>query len=220
MTLLVTSAKADEGKSTTALNLAGTCARSGERTLLVDVDLRRSSLGDVFQDGEDHELGLVDVLRGELPWQRTVVRTDLPNLDFLPAGDPAGVPVEILGALEMRQLLTALSGHYDRVILDGPAVLGLADCRMLGRVVDATILVVRAGANDLRPVARAKTMLDQSRVQVAGVVFNCLSDDAHNWWTNYGSNDVLAADLDAPALTANRGQDAAPDEAAALNAAG
>jgi Mrp family chromosome partitioning ATPase len=91
---------------------------------------------------------------------------------------------------------------------------------MLGRVVDATILVVRAGANDLRPVARAKAMLDQSRVQVAGVVFNGLSDDAHNWWTNYGSNDMLAADLDAPALTANRGQDAAPDEPAALNAVG
>src|SRR5262249_10955045 len=94
VTLLVTSAKAGEGKSTTALNLAATCARAGERTLLMDVDLRRPSLAGVFQDAEDTGLGLVDVLRGDLPWQRTVVRTDIPNLDFLPTGDTTGIPIE------------------------------------------------------------------------------------------------------------------------------
>ncbi|RUL88157.1 polysaccharide biosynthesis tyrosine autokinase [Tautonia sociabilis] len=180
VTLLVTSAKAGEGKSTTALNLAATCARSGERTLLLEVDLRRPSLRPVF-DEEEHDLGLVDVLRGEMPWQRTVLRTDLPNLDFLPAGDPSGVPIEILGALEMKQLVAAVSGHYDRVILDGPAILGLADCRMLGRVVDSALLVVRAGANDLRPVLRARAMLEQSRAPIIGVVFNGLCEDVNNW---------------------------------------
>jgi capsular exopolysaccharide synthesis family protein len=180
VTLLVTSAKAGEGKSTTALNLAATCARSGERTLLLEVDLRRPSLRPVFDEGE-HDLGLVDVLRGEMPWQRTVIRTDEPNLDFLPSGDPSGVPVEVLGALEMKQLIAAVSGHYDRVILDGPAILGLADCRMLGRVVDAAVLVVRAGANDLRPVIRARAMLEQSRAPIVGVVFNGLCEDVNNW---------------------------------------
>ena len=180
VTLLIASAKAGEGKSTTALNLAATCARSGERTLLMDVDLRRPSLRSVFDDGE-HDVGLVDVLRGELPWQRTLVRTDVPNLDFLPTGDPSGVPVEILGALELKQLIAAVSGHYDRVILDGPAILGLADCRMLGRVVDAALLVVRAGANDLRPVLRAQSMLEQSRAPLVGVVFNGLNEDMGNW---------------------------------------
>ena len=180
VTLLIASAKAGEGKSTTALNLAATCARSGERTLLMDVDLRRPSLRSVFDDGE-HDVGLVDVLRGELPWQRTLIRTDVPNLDFLPTGDPSGVPVEILGALELKQLIAAVSGHYDRVILDGPAILGLADCRMLGRVVDAAMLVVRAGANDLRPVRRAQSMLEQSRAPLVGVVFNGLDEDMGNW---------------------------------------
>src|SRR5262249_20499246 len=83
VTLLVTSAKAGEGKSTTALNLAATCARAGERTLLMDVDLRRPSLVDVFNN-DGHEAGLVDALRGNMPWQRTLVRTDVPNLDFMP----------------------------------------------------------------------------------------------------------------------------------------
>src|SRR6185437_9676641 len=186
VTLLITSAKAGEGKSTTALNLAATCARAGERTLLMDVDLRRPSLAEVFQEDE-HHVGLVDVLRGDLPWQRTVVRTDIPNLDFLPTGDTREIPIEILGSLELRQLLLALSSHYDRVILDGPAILGLADCRMLGRVVDAALLVVRSGTHALLPLRRAKATLEQSKVLLAGVVFNGLSDDLKNW-SSYAPN--------------------------------
>ncbi|MDR3635003.1 MAG: polysaccharide biosynthesis tyrosine autokinase [Isosphaeraceae bacterium] len=183
-TLLVTSAKAAEGKSTTALNLAATCARAGERTLLMDVDLRRPSLNEVFvHDG--HDLGLVDALRGEIPWQRALVRTDIPNLDFLPTGDTRDIPIEILGTLELRQLLLAVSSHYDRVILDGPAVLGLADCRMLGRIVDAALLVVRSGSHGLQPLLRAKSMLEQSHVVIAGVVFNGLFEDLKNW-SSYG----------------------------------
>ena len=194
VTLLITSAKAGEGKSTTALNLAATCARAGERTLLLDVDLRRPSLRDVFIDddpaAEVH--GLVDVLRGELPWQRTVCHTELPNLDFIPTGDTSSIPIEILGTLELRQLLVALSHHYDRVILDGPAVLGLADCRVLGRIVDSSLLVVRSGSMQLITLHRAKAMLEQSQVTIAGVVFNGLSEDINNW-SSYGYEPLPSA---------------------------
>jgi capsular exopolysaccharide synthesis family protein len=188
VTLLITSAKAGEGKSTTALNLAATCARAGERTLLMDVDLRRPSLAGVFCDADDApHLGLVDVLRGDLPWQRTVVRTDLPNLDFLPTGDTRDIPIEILGTIELRQLIRAVSNHYDRVILDGPAVLGLPDCRMLGPFVDTALLVVRSGTHELQPLKRAKAFLEQSNVVLAGVVFNGLFEDLENW-SSYGPN--------------------------------
>ncbi len=187
VTILVTSAKAGDGKSTTALNLAATCAKAGERTLLLDIDLRRPSLADVFIEDEplDSVHGLVDVLKGELPWQRTVRHTELPNLDFIPSGDVRAIPIEILGTLELRQLLIGLAHHYDRVILDGPAVLGLADCRVLGRIVDASILVVRSGSHHLMTLHRAKAMLEQSHVVLAGVVFNGLTDDMNNW-SSYG----------------------------------
>jgi capsular exopolysaccharide synthesis family protein len=188
VTLLVTSAKAGEGKSTTALNLAATCARAGERTLLMDVDLRRPSLKGVFcEDDDDPNLGLLDVLKGDLPWQRTVVRTDIPNLDFMATGDTRNIPIEILGTVELRQLILALAHHYDRVILDGPAVLGLPDCRMLGPFVDASLLVVRSGTHGLRPLKRAKAFLEQSNVVLAGVVFNGLYEDLENW-SSYGPN--------------------------------
>ena len=187
VTLLVTSPKKGDGKSTTALNLAATCARAGERTLLLDVDLRRPSLADVFIEADlaPEVHGLVDVLSGDMPWQRTVRHTEIPNLDFIPTGDTHDTPIEILGTLELRQLLMALEHHYDRVILDGPAVLGLADCRVLGRIVDASLLVVRSGAHHLTTLHRAKAMLEQSHVVIAGVVFNGMTDDMNNW-SSYG----------------------------------
>jgi polysaccharide biosynthesis transport protein len=192
VTLLVTSAKAGEGKSTTALNLAATCALAGERTLLLDIDFRRPTLAEVFVEDDDAKTapGVVDVLRGELPWQRTLHHTRIPNLDFIPTGDTRETPIEILGTLELRQLLLALSHHYDRVILDGPAVLGLADCRFLGRIVDASLLVVRSGSHHLMTLHRAKAMLEQSHVAIAGVVFNGLTEDIENW-SSYGYGDVV-----------------------------
>ncbi len=208
ITLLVTSSKAGEGKSTTALNLAATCALAGERTLLLDIDLRRPSLADVFIEDEDPRsvLGVADVLKGEVPWQRTLRHTRIPNLDFIPTGDTRDTPIEILGTLELRQLLLALSGHYDRVILDGPAVLGLADCRFLGRIVDAALLVVRSGSHHLMTLHRAKSMLEQSHVAIAGVVFNGLTEDMENWSSYYDDHGVLPAP--------ERAESAAEDEEA------
>ncbi len=195
ITLLVTSAKAGEGKSTTALNLAATCALAGERTLLLDADLRRPSLTDVFieDEGAGPVLGLADVLEGEVPWQRTLRHTRLQNLDFMPTGDTRDTPIEVLGSLELRQLLKSLSRHYDRVILDGPAVLGLADCRFLGRIVDSSLLVVRSGSHHLTTLYRAKTMLEQSHVAIAGVVFNGLTEDMENWSSYHGYPPALPA---------------------------
>ena len=207
VTLLVTSAKAGEGKSTTALNLAATCALAGERTLLLDIDLRRPSLADVFIEDEDPASvpGVVDVLKGEIPWQRTLRHTRIPNLDFIPTGDTRETPIEILGTLELRQLLLALSHHYDRVILDGPAVLGLADCRFLGRIVDSSLLVVRSGSHHLTTLHRAKSMLEQSHVAIAGVVFNGLTEDMENWSSYYGYNGVLPSPERVEAACAGRG---------------
>ena len=147
------------------------------------------------------------MLKGEVPWQRTLRHTRIPNLDFIPTGDTRETPIEILGSLELRQLLLALSHHYDRVILDGPAVLGLADCRFLGRIVDSSLLVVRSGSHHLTTLHRAKSMLEQSHVAIAGVVFNGLTEDMENWSSYYGYNGVLpspeqagAADRDSDAF--------------------
>jgi capsular exopolysaccharide synthesis family protein len=192
ISVMVTSPKTGDGKSTTALNLAAACARSGERTILVDCDLRRASLAEVFD--ADPNIGLVDVLKSDVHWQRAVNScVETPNLDFMPAGLVDAVPVEILGSLELKQLLAALSRHYHRVILDAPAVLGLADGRILGSLADATLLVVRAGTHELAPMRRAKEMLEQTRARIAGVVFNDLNEDLKDWACHVGVSPIASA---------------------------
>jgi capsular exopolysaccharide synthesis family protein len=184
VTVLVTSAKAGDGKSTTALNLAAACARAGERTILVDCDLRRPSLGAIVAD--EAGVGLCDVLRGEMPLGRAIAPiADVDNLDILPSGELGGVPIEALGSRELRDVIGALSREYHRVILDAPAVLGLPDGRILSRLADATILVVRSGSHEIHPLRRAKEFLEQSRARIAGVVFNDLREDLHHWSSDY-----------------------------------
>lgn len=184
VTVLVTSPKSGDGKSTTALNLAAACARAGERTVLVDCDLRRPTIRGLVPG--EAELGLADVLRGEMPLDRAILRDpELDNLDILPAGELGGVPIEVLGSRELQELLGLLARDYDRVVLDAPAVLGLPDGRMLGRLADATILVVRAGSHEIQPLRRAKEFLEQSRARIAGVVFNDLREDFHSWSSDY-----------------------------------
>lgn len=184
--LLVTSAKPGEGKSTTALNLAAACARAGERTILIDCDLRRPSLAGVFNT--DSDIGLTDVLQGELPWSRALVDCpEVPGLSFLPTGQLGAIPIEILGSREMKQVLREIAAAYDRVILDAPAILGLADGRMLGRLADATLLVVRCGNQEIHPLKHACAFLEQSRARIAGVVFNGLRENLHHWSSDYRS---------------------------------
>jgi capsular exopolysaccharide synthesis family protein len=183
--ILVTSAKAGEGKSTTALNLAATFARAGERTILVDADLRRPSLGGLVGSNPDQP-GLVEVLCGQKVWQEVVVSAEVAYLDLMTTGVVGDTPIEILGSRELRQLLAGLAKHYDRVILDGPAVLGLADCRVLGQIVDGCLMVVRANPHSIHPIMRARAMLEQSRVPLMGVVYNGLTEDYRNW-SSYGA---------------------------------
>ena len=180
--------------------------------MLLDIDLRRPSLSDVFNEEEDDgdddhdpKRGLVDVLRGKLPWQRTVRRTPIANLDFIPTGDTFEIPIEILGTRELRQLILALSHHYDRVILDGPAVLGLADCLVLGRVVDSTFLVVRSGASIDDPRTAPRGCSKQARVPIAGVVFNSLTEGLDSWSSYVTEQPALARRAVSPGPPRGRG---------------
>jgi succinoglycan biosynthesis transport protein ExoP len=174
-TMLVTSPKAGEGKSLTAANLAAAFARAGESVCLVDVDLRKPSIGDYFEVSKD-AVGLVEVLEGAAPWTRALLETEIANLYVMPAGNADGVPADVLGTVEMHDLLGELSEKFDRVILDGPAILGLADARAVGRFVDGVLLVMRAGSHDPKPLSRVHQLFLHEGLRPAGFVFNGFKD--------------------------------------------
>jgi capsular exopolysaccharide synthesis family protein len=177
-TVVVTSARAGEGKSTSAANLAVTLAQQGTRTLLVDADLRTGRLNALF--GARPEPGFAEALLGRTPLAEAVLEVALDDSDvplyLLPSGAAPRNPAELLGSVRMQALVEEMRALYDVVIFDAPALSGLTDAAVLGKAVDATVLVVRPGMTDRDALEQALAQLRLSRAPVAGVLLNDVLD--------------------------------------------
>jgi capsular exopolysaccharide synthesis family protein len=171
-TLLVTSAVKGEGKSTLARNLAAAMARAGERTLLVDADLRRPTLHKAFK--VDDEAGLSTALDPGSRRRVTVQSTEVEHLYLLPGGPKPANPSELLSGPRLERVLAKLSKHYDRIVVDAPPVLGMPDALILGVRCDATLLVVRAGVSDRRATEAAFAALVNIGVRSIATVANAV----------------------------------------------
>ncbi len=187
--ICVTSASLMEGKTTTAINLATTIAQMGKRTLLVEADLRKPFLHHAF--GIPREPGLTEVILGNTSWQsclRTV--TDLmlgplgvdkimaaPNLDklfLLTSGAPPPNPTEFLNSQRMTELIATFRQEFDFVIFDCPPILPVTDAAILAAKTDGTLIVYRVGKIARSALKRAKTLLENVRGTVLGVVLTGL----------------------------------------------
>lgn len=140
--LVVTSAQAGEGKTTTSFAIADSFARIGMKPLIIDADLRRPSLHRLA--GLDGKRGLTDLLVSQDDLASAVVEMPERKLSLIPAGPLPPSPSELLSTPRMAQLLEAASSRYDIVIVDSPPVLGLADAPMLAAIADGTVFVVEA----------------------------------------------------------------------------
>jgi len=167
--LLVTSPAKGDGKSITAANLALTMAQEFNRkVVLVDADLRRPTLHALL--GIPQQPGLVDVLGGDASLQDALVELPDVHLAVVPAGQPPVQPAELLGSTGMRRLLESLRSRFDRVIIDMPPVVPLADVGVLAPQCDGVLLVVRAGVTPKPLIERALGTFDPERL--LGVVLN------------------------------------------------
>ena len=165
-TLVVTSPAAGEGKSTTIANLAVTMAQSGRRTILVDNDLRRPTLHELF--GAPMSPGLIDLMMneaGELPLQKTAVE----NLWLLSSGAKPPNPADMLGAARMEQIIAQLAEQADIVLFDAPPVMAAADAAILGAKVDGVLLIIQAGRTRRDQSERARELLEQAKAHIVGV---------------------------------------------------
>lgn len=141
-TLLITSANAQEGKSTLVSNLGIGLAQAGQRTLIIDADLRSPVQHEVFN--LSIEPGLAEVLEGQASLKEAVRRTCVDRLDILTSGNCSQGAAELLQSKAFGGMIEELSARYDRIIIDSPPLMSVTDSRILGATCDATVLVLRA----------------------------------------------------------------------------
>jgi receptor protein-tyrosine kinase len=167
--IIVTSPAKGDGKSLTAANLALTMAQEYQhRVLLLDADLRRPTLHQLFDINEAP--GLTDVLMGAAALEDALVPLDEHHLTVLPSGVPATHPAELLGSAAMRRTLDTLRTRFDRVVLDMPPVAPLADVQIVSAMADAVLMIVRAGVTQKPAIERALEGIEPSKV--LGLVLN------------------------------------------------
>lgn len=186
--LLVTSAAPAEGKTTTAANLAAAYAEQGQRTLLIDGDLRRPSVHRSFKI--PGVVGLANVLRGELHWRAAAIPVaGLPELHVLPAGAPSRHSADLIGR-GLIEIIEEAAADFDLVIVDAPPLLGFAEPLQMATAVDGVLVVARAGRTTRKEVAAVLATLNRVRAKTVGLVLNEVHrelSDSYNYYDCYRS---------------------------------
>ncbi len=163
-TLLITSTRASEGKSSSALALAQNMARRGSRVLLIDADLRRPSFKVEGKKG-----GLTRLLTNDEPLDGHVVGTDIENLSLLPCGPVPPNPADLLSTGRFKEIVRQATAQFDSVIVDGPPMLGLADAPLLAAACGYVMLVIESGKTRTRTAREAIERIEASGSQIVGV---------------------------------------------------
>lgn len=168
--IMVTSSRSGEGKSTTAANLAVVMAQKGKKVLLIDTDLRRPVLHTTFQ--KTNKAGLSSVLRNTRELFNVIQKTEIANLSVLTSGPEVTNPSDLLNAPDMSAIIERALSLYDLVLLDSPPVLEVTDTRVIAGCCDGVLLVVRSRSTESDLALMAAENLSESGARILGVVLN------------------------------------------------
>ncbi|MEM6284493.1 MAG: CpsD/CapB family tyrosine-protein kinase [Chloroflexota bacterium] len=167
-TLLVTAPAKAEDKSDLLANLAVTFAQSGNKTILVDADLRRPKQHEIWGISNDAGLTTMMLEDAQLASPPLVDAPDVANLKILPGGGLPPVPADLLASDRMNEIIGLMKARADYVLFDAPPVLAATDAAVLGNKVDGVLLVIRAGGTRREDAARARQTLERVNVRIVG----------------------------------------------------
>ncbi|MBY7946776.1 polysaccharide biosynthesis tyrosine autokinase [Vibrio fluvialis] len=173
------------GKSFVSTNFSVVAAKTGQRVLLIDADMRKGYLQQPF--GMDWENGLSDYLSGKIPLTTAVKETRIENLDIMTRGQVPPNPSELLMHPRFNELVEWASGHYDLVIIDTPPVLAVTDPSIVGALAGTTLMVARFGMNTVKEIDVARNRFEQAGIEVKGVILNATEKKASNYGYGYYS---------------------------------
>jgi capsular exopolysaccharide synthesis family protein len=182
--ILITSSIPGEGKSASAALLAASSAASGQRTVLVDCDLRHQSISAAFAE---HKPGLAEILTATASVSEVTVKHPVTGIYLLPAGSPIANPGDLLTSERMRQLITELRELYDYVVLDASPLLPVIDALAVAALADKILVVVEWNRTPRGNISEALKILRPEAHRIAGIVLNKVDfEQLHGYGHNSG----------------------------------
>jgi succinoglycan biosynthesis transport protein ExoP len=174
-----------EGKTTSSLSLARVMALSGDKVLLVDMDVRRAGLARALQ--LNTSAGLVEVLGGTATLDDAIVDDQVPGLKLLPVRQPTFSAEDLFGGGAIDELLAKLKGEFDYVLLDTPPMLGIADARTLATKVDGVLLLIKWNSTPIPVIDAALAGLEQDGAAVIGAALTMVDPNSEAMGAHYYS---------------------------------
>lgn len=183
--ILVSSSGPGEGKTTTIANLALTYANLGKKTLLIDTDLRKPVIHNIFN--LDKTPGLTSYISGNSSLEDVINSSDHKNLDVITSGANPPNPSELLESNRMSDFCKEIKEKYEFILFDSPPLIAVTDAYVIMKHVDQFILVVRPGITEKGAFERVLVQLDHSNISIQGVVMNAISKE-YSYGTGYYYN--------------------------------
>jgi polysaccharide biosynthesis transport protein len=184
--ILMTSALPREGKTTAAVNLAVTLAQLGDKTLLVDADLRKPGINRALSLVDGKHAGLSSYLAGVSSLDLiTVPHPAISNLEAIPTGPIPPNPADLLSSRRLTELISELRTRYKFVVVDSPPIMAATDAVILSVLVDGVLMVVRSGETPKEAFTRTRDLLVGVKCHMLGVVLNAVDASSPDYYYSY-----------------------------------